>query len=83
MGDITVPTLVCDPAAAGGWPGQSAELATGLPPAGPGARPDSVTRVVFTEAEGAGLDCEILAPELRNQRVYDWLAGFVGSRADE
>jgi pimeloyl-ACP methyl ester carboxylesterase len=27
----------------------------------------------FTAAEGAGLDCEIGAAQVRNQRVYDWL----------
>ncbi|MGZ4693392.1 MAG: alpha/beta hydrolase family protein [Acidimicrobiales bacterium] len=79
VGDIAVPTLVCDPEEAGGWPGQSAELAAGLA----STLGDDVTRVVFTKEEGAGLDCEILAPELRNQRVYDWLARFVGRPADE
>jgi len=62
--DVACPTLVCDPDAAGGWPGQSAELVRQV---------RGATRVAFTTAEGAGLDCEILAPELRNQRVYDWL----------
>ena len=82
LGDLAgagVPTLVCDPESAGGWPGQSAELVSALAP-GLG---DRVTRLAFSAAEGAGLDCEILAPELRNQRVYDWLAGIIGSRADE
>jgi hypothetical protein len=79
LADLAVPTLVCDPESAGGWPGQSAELAAALAP----TLGDRVVRVAFTAAEGAGLDCEILAPELRNQRVYDWLAGFLAPPADE
>ncbi len=79
VGEVSVPTLVCDPESAGGWPGQSAELAAALAP----TLGDRVTRVAFTAAEGAGLDCEILAPELRNQRVFDWLAGFLPPSADE
>ncbi len=78
LADLGVPTLVCDPESAGGWPGQSTELASALAP-GLGER---LTRLAFTAAEGAGIDCEILAPELRNQRVYDWLAGFLVPSAD-
>lgn len=62
---IRVPTLVADPDAATAFPGQSRELAAQL-----GAR---TTLMAFTTAEGAGLDCEIGAPQLRNQRVFDWL----------
>ena len=62
---ITCPTWIADPDNATSFPGQSAELAGLL-----GARG---TLVRFTSAEGAGLDCEIGAPRLRNQRVYDWL----------
>jgi len=78
LADISAPTLVCDPESAGGWPGQSAEFAAALTP----TLGDQVTRMGFTAAEGAGLDCEILAPELRNQRVFDWLAGFLPPPAD-
>ena len=27
----------------------------------------------FAAADGAGLDCEIMAPQVRNQRVFDWI----------
>ena len=67
---ITVPTLVCDPDGALSFPGQSAELVEGL-----GHR---ATSIPFTTAEGAGLDCEIGAPVLRNQRVFDHLDDLLG-----
>jgi hypothetical protein len=70
LGRITVPTLVCDPDAAVSFPGQSGELVDAL-----GAL---ATRVPFTSAEGAGLDCEIGAPKLRNQRVFDHLEEILG-----
>ena len=41
------------------------------------ARRDTATLVPFTSEEGAGLDCEIGAPRLRNQRVFDWLDDVV------
>jgi len=62
---IRCPTWIADPDAAMSFPGQSAELAGRL-----GGRADLVP---FTSAEGAGLDCEIGAPQLRNQRAFDWL----------
>ncbi len=65
-----MPTLVCDPDAATSFPGQSAELAAAL-----GHR---ATTIPFTTAEGAGLDCEIGAPVLRNQRVFDHLDDILG-----
>jgi hypothetical protein len=67
---ITVPTLVCDPDAAVSFPGQSAELVAALG--------DRATRIAFTSEEGAGLDCEIGAPRLRNQRVFDHLEEILG-----
>ena len=70
LGHITVPTLVCDPDAATSFPGQSAELVDAL-----GGR---ATSLAFTTAEGAGLDCEIGAPKLRNQRVFDHLEEILG-----
>lgn len=33
----------------------------------------------FTSASGAGLDCEIGAPQVRNAAVYDWLDGVVAA----
>jgi pimeloyl-ACP methyl ester carboxylesterase len=65
VADITVPTIICDPDAAMSFPGQSAELAHALR--------NRATLLSFTTAEGAGLDCEIGAPKLRNQRVFDEL----------
>jgi hypothetical protein len=62
---IDVPVVICDPEAAVSFPGQSAELAAAVG--------DRARLLRFTAAEGAGLDCEILAPELRNQRVHDEL----------
>ncbi len=70
LGRIRVPTLVCDPDAAMSFPGQSAELVDAL-----GAH---ATSIPFTTAEGAGLDCEIGAPKLRNQRVFDHLEEILG-----
>jgi len=68
--DIDCPTWIADPDQATSFPGQSAELALLL-----GAR---ASLAPFTSAEGAGLDCEIGAPRLRNQRVYDWLEDLLG-----
>ncbi len=68
--DIDCPTWIADPDQATSFPGQSAELALLL-----GAR---ARLAPFTSAEGAGLDCEIGAPRLRNQRVYDWLEDLLG-----
>ena len=65
-GAVACPTLVCDPDDAEAWAGQSKEVAAAL--GGP------VTVERFTAEDGASLDCEILAPQVRNQRVYDWLA---------
>jgi hypothetical protein len=67
---ITVPTLVCDPDAAASFPGQSAELVAALG--------HHATSIAFSTAEGAGLDCEIGAPRLRNQRVFDHLEEILG-----
>jgi Esterase FrsA-like len=69
-GRVTCPAMVCDPEDAMAWPGQSAEVAAAL--AGP------VTLERFTAGDGAGLDCEILAPQVRNQRVFDWIDGIRG-----
>ncbi len=64
-GRISCPAMVCDPADAEAWAGQSAEVAAAL--GGP------VTLEAFTAEDGASLDCEILAPQVRNQRVFDWI----------
>jgi hypothetical protein len=70
VGRIGCPTWIADPDAAVSFPGQSAELAALLG--------DRATLVPFTTAEGAGLDCEIGAPRLRNQRAFDWLDEHLG-----
>ena len=75
LDDVAVPVLVCDPDQAMSYPGQSAELAAAL-----GNR---ATLVPFTTDEGAGLDCEIGAPELRAQRIHDWLDEVVPPGPDE
>jgi hypothetical protein len=67
---IRVPTFVADPDAAAAFAGQSAELV--------GLLGERATLVPFTTTEGAGLDCEIGAPQLRNQRVFDWLDETLG-----
>ena len=64
---VTCPALVLDPDDAEAWPGQSREVAAAL--GGP------VTVERFSADDGASLDCEIEAPQVRNQRVFDWLAG--------
>ena len=65
LDDVAVPVLVCEPDHAASYPGQSAELAAALG--------DRATLVRYATAEGAGLDREIRAPELRAQRIHDWL----------
>lgn len=71
---IACPVLVCDPDDAASFPGQSRELA--------GLLGDLALVVPFTTAEGAGLDCEIGAPRLRNQRVFDQLDEWLGHDAE-
>jgi dienelactone hydrolase len=62
---IACPVFVADPDSAMSFPGQSAALAELLG--------DRATLVSFASRDGAGLDCEIGAPRLRNQKVFDWL----------
>lgn len=62
---IRCPTFVAIAERAESFAGQGEALAARLT--------TSVHVERFTAAEGAGLDCEIGAPQLRNQRVYDWL----------
>jgi hypothetical protein len=69
-GRVSCPALVLDPDDAEGWPGQSKEVAAAL--GGP------VRLERFTADEGASLDCEILAPQVRNQRIFDWLDETLG-----
>lgn len=64
-GRIRVPVMVCDPEQQEAWSGQAPEVVAAL------GGPVHLER--FAAADGAGLDCEIMAPQVRNQRVFDWL----------
>ena len=71
LDSISCPTVVCVAEQASAFVGQADPVLAAL-----GGR---ATRLDFTAAEGAGLDCEIGAPQVRNARVYDWLdALFAG-----
>ena len=67
---IRCPMLVTDPEGEQFWPGQSQQLYDALP--GP------KLLVPFTAAEGADLHCEVKAPGLRAQRIFDWLDSTLG-----
>lgn len=62
---IACPTLVCVAERASAFVGQAHAVL--------GALGERATRLDFAAAEGAGLDCEIGAPQVRNARVYDRL----------
>ena len=66
---ISCPVLVADAEDAESFAGQSSELIEALEAAGN----NHVRHERFTQAEGAGADCEIGGPQIRNARVYDWL----------
>lgn len=68
--DVSAPVYIAAADGAESFAGQGSELARLLESAGV-----AVTLDRFTAAEGAELDCEILAPQVRNQRVFDWLDG--------
>ena len=72
-GRIGIPVMVCDPEQQEAWSGQAPEVVAAL------GGPVHVER--FSAAEGAGLDCEIMAPQVRNQRVFDWLDATLGTPA--
>lgn len=63
---IACPVLITDPEDEQFWPGQSEELFNLV---------DHPARTLlpFTTAEGANHHCEPLAPQLRAQRMFDWL----------
>jgi len=68
---IRCPMLVCDPENETFWPGDSQTLYDKL------QSPKELVR--FTAAEGGDLHCEVKAPALRNQRVFDWLDRTLGA----
>ena len=66
---ITTPLLITAPEGERFWPGQSERLAT---------LTGGVSSLLpFTAAEGADGHCQPLARALTEQRVYDWLDGFL------
>ena len=68
---ITSPTLVLSPQLEQFFPGQPKELYELL------TAPKELVR--FTVAEGAQYHCEPMSPQVRNETLYDWLAGvFAG-----
>ncbi len=62
---IKAPTAVCDPELEQFFPGQSERLFKLLK--------TKKKLLKFTIEEGAELHCEPMAPQLRNERVFDWL----------
>jgi hypothetical protein len=62
---ITTPTAVCSPELEQFFPGQPERLYKWLP------TPKKLLK--FTVEEGAEWHCEPMAPQLRNERVFDWL----------
>jgi hypothetical protein len=62
---IEAPTAVCSPELEQFFPGQAEQLFRWLRP------PKELLK--FTIAEGAEWHCEPLAPQLRNERVFDWI----------
>ena len=62
---ITMPTAITAPELEASFPGQQETLHRWI-----GA---SSTLLKFTVAEGAEYHCEPMAPQLRNERVFDWL----------
>jgi len=67
---ITAPTLVCSPQFEEFYPGQPEQLYALL------TAPKELVR--FTVAEGAQFHCEPMAPQRRNEVVYDWLEETLG-----
>jgi hypothetical protein len=70
VGRIECPLLITDPENEQFWPGDSERLAEWL-----GER---ATLVRFTAQEGADGHCEPKAPQLRAQRIFDWLDARLG-----
>jgi hypothetical protein len=62
---VQAPTAVCDPELEQFFPGQSEQLFKMLK--------TKKKLLKFTIEEGAELHCEPMAPQLRNERVFDWL----------
>lgn len=67
---ITCPTLITDPEDEQFWPGQSQQLFDLMTAPG-----KEITH--FTAAEGASWHCEPMAPQVRGQRIFDWIDGVL------
>jgi dienelactone hydrolase len=67
---ITAPTLVTSPQLEEFYPGQPEQLYALL------TAPKELVR--FTVAQGAQFHCEPMAPQFRNEVVYDWLESTLG-----
>ena len=65
-GQIECPILITDPEDEQFWPGQSQQLFDLV-----GSETKELAS--FTAAEGANWHCEPMAPQLRAQRMFDWL----------
>ena len=61
----TAPTAILSPELETFFPGQAKKLHHWIG--------DRSTLIKFTVAEGAEYHCEPMAPQLRNERVFDWL----------
>jgi alpha-beta hydrolase superfamily lysophospholipase len=62
---VSTPTAILSPELEQFFPGQSQELRKWMKA--------PRTLIKFTVAEGAEYHCEPMAPQLRNERVFDWL----------
>jgi hypothetical protein len=62
---ITMPTAITAPELEAYFPGQQEQLHRWIG--------ESSTLLPFTVAEGAEYHCEPMAPQIRNERIYDWL----------
>ncbi|MGI9576813.1 MAG: hypothetical protein ACR2OH_01280 [Microthrixaceae bacterium] len=72
---VAVPTFVADAESAESFAGQSQVVAENLG--------GDVHLERFSDASGAGLDCEIAAPQVRNAAVYDWLNARVAKPKED
>ena len=70
VGQIETPMLITEPEHEQFWPGQSRRLYDALP----GSRKELVH---FSAEEGAAWHCEPMAPDLLDQRLFDWLDGVL------
>lgn len=69
LADVSAPMLVLSAEDAESFTSQSAAVAE--------VAGDNVTLHNFEAKKGAGLDCEIAAPQIRNAVVYDWIERVV------